>query len=66
MRVHAFQALRPKQDLVSRVAAVPYDVIDTEQAARLAEGNAHSFLHVTHSEIDLPAGTDLYANEVYS
>ena len=66
MRVHAFQALRPTQDLAARVAAVPYDVIDTDRAARLVAGNPHSFLHVTHSEIDLPVGTDLYADEVYS
>ena len=66
MRIHAYKALRPRADLAAQVAAPPYDTVDTAEAAQLAEGNPMSFLHVNHSEIDLPAGTNLYADEVYS
>jgi uncharacterized protein (DUF1015 family) len=47
------------------VAAVPYDVVTTEEARALASGNPWSFLHVSRAEIDLPAGTDPYSRDVY-
>jgi uncharacterized protein (DUF1015 family) len=47
------------------VAAVPYDVVNTEEARALASGNSVSFLHVSRAEIDLPAGTDVHSTEVY-
>ena len=64
--IHPFRALRPPADKVSEVAAVPYDVVNTEEARALAEGKPLSFLHVSRPEIDLPAGTDLYSDEVYA
>jgi uncharacterized protein (DUF1015 family) len=60
-----FRALRPTPAAAKDVAAVPYDVVTTGEAAALARGNPLSFLHVSRAEIDLPAGTDPYANEVY-
>jgi uncharacterized protein (DUF1015 family) len=63
--IHPFRALRPPVDKVSEVAAVPYDVVNTEEARALAAGNPLSFLHVSRAEIDLPEGTDIYADEVY-
>ncbi len=65
MRISAFAALRPKPELAARVAAVPYDVVNTEEARGLAAGNPLSFLHVSRSEIDLPQGTDAYSPQVY-
>ena len=53
-----FRALRPDPSAVAAVASVPYDVVSTEEARALAAGNPLSFLHVTRSEIDLPAGTN--------
>jgi uncharacterized protein (DUF1015 family) len=50
---------------VSEVAAIPYDVVNSEEARSLAVGNPSSFLHVSRAEIDLPEGTDIYADEVY-
>ncbi|MCA1635063.1 MAG: DUF1015 family protein [Acidobacteria bacterium] len=64
--IHPFRALRPPADKVGEVAAVPYDVVNTEEARALAEGKPSSFLHVSRPEIDLPAGTDLYSDEVYA
>lgn len=66
MRVKPFVAWRPPAELAGRVASLPYDVVDTPLARRLAEGNPHSFLHVVRSEIDLPGGTYLYSDEVYA
>ena len=64
-RIQPFQALRPTGEKASVVASVPYDVVNREEAAALAEGNSDSFLHVVRPDIDLPAGTDPYADEVY-
>ncbi len=61
-----FRAHRPRPDLAGQVAAVPYDVVNTEEARELAKGNPYSFLHVGRPEIDLPAGTDVHADEVYA
>ena len=63
--VRPFRALRPHADNASRVAAPPYDVIDTREARALAHGNPDSFLHVSRPEIDLPDDTDEHAAEVY-
>jgi uncharacterized protein (DUF1015 family) len=63
--IYPFRALRPPQDKVRQVAAVPYDVVNTEEARALAEGNSLSFLHVSRPEIDLPEGTHIYSDEVY-
>jgi uncharacterized protein (DUF1015 family) len=55
----------PPPNLVSAIAAVPYDVVDTPEALTLAEGNPASFLRVTRPELELPAGTDPCADAVY-
>ena len=65
MRLNPFRALRPPPELAARVASVPYDVVSRDEAAKLAEGNPHSFLHVGRSDIDLPADTDPYDSRVY-
>lgn len=64
--VRAFSALRPAPSAAAKVSAVPYDVVSTEEARRLADGNPLSFLHVSRPEIDLPDGTDPHADEVYA
>ena len=64
--IRPFRALRPVPDAVASVAAVPYDVVNTEEARVLATGNPLSFLHVSRPEIDLPPGTNPYAGEVYT
>src|SRR6266850_1350679 len=63
--IRPFRALRPARDSAAAVSSVPYDVVSTEEARQLASANPLSFLHVTRSEIDLPAGTDPYAAQVY-
>ncbi len=65
-RVEPFRAWRPVPELAERVASPPYDVLSSEEARQMAADNPLSFLHVVKPEIDLPAGTDLYAPEVYA
>jgi uncharacterized protein (DUF1015 family) len=60
-----FRALRPKPADARRIAAVPYDVVSTDEARALADGNPLSFLRVSRPEIELPVGADPYADAVY-
>ena len=66
MRFHPFDALRPLPALAGKVASAPYDTVDTAEARALAAGNPLSFLHVNHSEIDLPDTTPLHSDAVYA
>ena len=63
--VHPFKALRPQPQFAPKVAARPYDVLNSLEAKIEARGNPHSFLHITKSEIDLPDKTDSHSQEVY-
>ncbi len=64
--IHPFRALRPTPERAADVSSVPYDVVSTEEARQLAADNPLSFLRVTRSEIDLPAGVDPYSSDVYA
>jgi uncharacterized protein (DUF1015 family) len=64
--IRAFKALRPPAEKALQVSAVPYDVVNTTEARRLAAGNPLSFLHVSRPEIDLPDGTDIHSDAVYN
>ncbi len=63
--IKPFKALRPKTDLAKQVASKPYDVLNSEEAKIEAAGNENSFLHITKSEIDLPADIDTHSQHVY-
>jgi uncharacterized protein (DUF1015 family) len=63
--IRPFSALRPQAERASKVASVPYDVVNTEEARALAARNPLSFLHVSRPEIDLPEGTDTHSDPVY-
>jgi uncharacterized protein (DUF1015 family) len=63
--IRPFRALRPPAERAQAVASVPYDVVNTEEARALANGNDLSFLHVSRPEIDLPGGTDIHSDAVY-
>lgn len=55
MHIQPFRALHPAEGLASRVACPPYDVLDTEEARRLALGNPMCFLRISRPEIQGPA-----------
>jgi uncharacterized protein (DUF1015 family) len=60
-----FRALRPKPADAARIAAVPYDVVSTDEARALADENPQSFLRVSRPELELPEGADPYAPGIY-
>lgn len=63
--ISPFKALRPEAQYAKQVASKPYDVLSSREAKTEAEGNPFSFLHITKSEIDLPASVDIHSSEVY-
>jgi uncharacterized protein (DUF1015 family) len=64
-KITALRFARPPKELVKKVASYPYDIVNTEEAAKLVAGNPLSFLRVTKSQVDLPPDTDQYSREVY-
>ena len=63
--IKPFRALRPPKESAQQVAALPYDVMNVEEAREMAAGNADSFLHISRPEIDLPAEIDPHDESVY-
>ena len=63
--VKPFSGWRPSAEIVKDLSCLPYDVMNGEEAAHMANGKACSLLHVTRSEIDCAKGIDVHADEVY-
>ncbi|MDR0765491.1 MAG: DUF1015 family protein [Odoribacteraceae bacterium] len=64
--VKPFKGLRPAtREICEELACLPYDVMNTGEATRMAAGKPKSLLHVTRAEIDCPPGTDVHAETVY-
>jgi uncharacterized protein (DUF1015 family) len=63
--VKPFKAIRPVQELAAQVAALPYDVLNSEEAREVAKGNPYSFLHIDKAEIDLDSSISPYDDNVY-
>jgi uncharacterized protein (DUF1015 family) len=63
--VKPFRGVRPPHTLAKDLACLPYDVMNTSEAIKMAKGKECSMLHITRSEIDLPAGTNTHSEEVY-
>lgn len=63
--IKPFKGLRPPRQLVERVASRPYDVLNSDEARREAEGNEMSLYHIIRPEIDFPVGTDEHDERVY-
>ena len=64
--VKPFRGLRPPRALVKDLTCLPYDVMNTEEARKMAKGKECSLLHITRSEIDLPAYIDTHSDQVYN
>jgi len=60
-----FKGIRPKPELAEKVASRPYDVLNSQEAKKEAEGNPYSFYHVIKPEIDLPEDVDIHSTQVY-
>jgi len=63
--VKPFRGLRPPREIVKDLACLPYDVMNTAEAKKMAAGKDCSLLHITRAEIDLPEGIDEHSQEVY-
>lgn len=63
--VRPFKGIRPQKELVDKVAALPYDVMNTEEAREMVKGNPYSFLHVDKAQIDLDPSINQYDKGVY-
>lgn len=61
----SFKAYRPSKQNQSLIPALPYDVMNSDEAREMVKGNDLSFLHVDKAEIDLEKGIDLYSPQVY-
>jgi uncharacterized protein (DUF1015 family) len=64
-KIKAFKAIRPEENLANKVAALPYDVMNYEEAKEMVKGNPYSFLHIDRAEIDLEQGITPYDKKVY-
>lgn len=60
-----FQALRPREDLAEKIAALPYDVYSRQEARAVVEGDDYTFLRIDRPETQFPEDYDMYAPEVY-
>lgn len=60
-----FKAIRPRTDLVEKIAALPYDVYSREEAREKVKGDTYSFLRIDRPETQFPEDYDMYAPEVY-
>ena len=64
--IRKFKAIRPTSEMAEAVAALPYDVVNSEEAREMTKDKPYSFLHVDKAEIDLPVDTDIYSPQVYA
>lgn len=60
-----FRAIRPVPDKAEAVAALPYDVMNSDEAREMVKGKPYSFLHVDKAEVDLDKNIDIYDKSVY-
>lgn len=63
--IRPFKAIRPTKELAERIAALPYDVMNSDEAREMVKDNPYSFLHVDKAEVDLPKEMDVYDDKVY-
>jgi uncharacterized protein (DUF1015 family) len=63
--IRPFRAVRPVPELAGKVAALPYDVMSSDEAREMVKDNPYSFLHVDKAEITLDRDIDLYDQRVY-
>jgi uncharacterized protein (DUF1015 family) len=63
-KISPFKGLRPKKEIASQLATLPYDVVSVAEA-RMYKKDPYHFYHVTRSEIDLTEGVDVHSQQVY-
>ncbi len=63
--IKPFKGLRPPKNIVEKVACLPYDVMNSQEAALMAAGKPESLLHITRAEIDFDSEIDPHEEIVY-
>ena len=63
--IRPFKAYRPIKGLAKKIAALPYDVMNTEEAREMVKDNEYSFLHVDRGEINFLEDINIYDEKVY-
>ena len=64
-QIKPFQAVRPTEEFADRVAALPYDVYNREEATKEVQREPLSFLKIDRAETQFPADVDTYDDRVY-
>lgn len=64
--IRPFCCIRPRADVAARVAALPYDVYDRQEAREVAGAEPLSFLNIDRPETQFADSYDMYAPEVYA
>lgn len=64
-KIKPFVAVRPDEKAACKVAALPYDVYNRQEAKEAVKGNELSFLRIDRAETQFPDSVDTYAPEVY-
>lgn len=65
-KIKEFKGLRARKDLVTSVAELPYDVVNTVEARAIASKSKYNFYHISRSEVDLPENVNVYDDAVYN
>ena len=63
--IRPFACLRPTEELASRVAALPYDVYNRQEAKEEVQREPLSFLKIDRAETNFDDSVDTYAPQVY-
>lgn len=64
--IKPFKGLRPPREIVEELACLPYDVMNSDEAAKMAEGKEKSLLRITKAEIECPEMDDIHSETVYN
>lgn len=64
--IKPFYCMRPAAECASRVAALPYDVYNREEAKKEVEREPLSFLRIDRAETSFPDDVDTYDERVYA
>jgi len=64
--IKPFNGLRPPKEIAEELACLPYDVMNSEEAAEMAKNKEKSLLRITKAEIEIPEVKDVHSEKVYN
>ena len=63
--IRPFRAVRPAPEYAAGAAALPYDVMNSDEAREYVKGKPYSFMRIDRAEINFDRGVDPYSQQVY-